>query len=310
MIVPIRQYSKQTTIMMKHILIILIVVFLYLNLVLVDSQMVSKLLDKSNDEVRKYWTKERMMNAKPMDLIHVDLHDRSPRKLEINFSNKTERVPRSDYTKMPYKPTGRFFFIVDGDAYSCSSQSVGMNITLNAGHCLSDGRGEFFDEFLFCPQYYKGECPKGKFVGEKVVVAKEWHEKSDLARDFGFVRYGKNEEGKVLGKVVGSFRIVVDLPRNNTCIAMGFPANHGHAEVLVRSFGKQTKGHDEFKPPTTKFPSTMTFGSSGGGWAIQSRYNNRLNGLVSYGNPSQDPYHFYGPYFDMRVTELKKEVEK
>lgn len=34
----------------------------------------------------------------------------------------------------------------------------------------------------------------------------------------------------------------------------------------------------------------------------------KVNGNVSYGNPTQDPNHFYGPYFDAEVKKLRESL--
>jgi hypothetical protein len=54
----------------------------------------------------------------------------------------------------------------------------------------------------------------------------------------------------------------------------------------------------------------MTFGSSGGPWAVQEVDTDKdeVNGLVSYGNPSADPNNFYGPYFDDQIKTLYEEA--
>lgn len=53
----------------------------------------------------------------------------------------------------------------------------------------------------------------------------------------------------------------------------------------------------------------MTYGSSGGPWIIISTDKVRkVNGNVSYGNPSLDPNHFYGPYYDVEVKNLEKQL--
>ena len=70
---------------------------------------------------------------------------------------------------------------------------------------------------------------------------------------------------------------------------------------MIQSTGQQTMGHTSRVPPTVKFPSKMTYGSSGGPWIItsteeDSKAPSKVNGNVSYGNPAQDPNNFYGPY--------------
>lgn len=255
-----------------------------------------------DNEILNFWTRDKMLQAKPMSLIMID---KDPLK-KTSFINQTIEVPKEDYSKLPFESTGKFFFTFNGESYSCTANSLDKNIIITAGHCVSDGRGSFFKDFMFCPQYYLGECRKGKYPGNKVVTTDEWHRNFYLAKDYSFIKVGKNERNEELSMNVKPLKLVINLPRDQHCIALGYPSNIGGSEKMVQSIGKQSLGHSDFKPPTVRFPSMMTFGSSGGCWSLNNSF---INSIVSYGS-SRDPNHFYGPYFDQDVEKLKKQLDE
>lgn len=255
-----------------------------------------------NIDILRFWNKERMLKAKPMDLIMID---KEPFQKTIS-KNETIEVPKEYYSKLPFESSGRFFFTHNGESYSCSANLVDKTIIMTAGHCVSSGRGSFFKDFMYCPQYYLGECPKGKYPGNKVVVTSEWHNTFYLGKDYSFLKLGNNERNDSVSKFVNPLKIIKNLERNQECVALGYPANIGGGEKMVQSIGKQSMGHTEYDPPTVRFPSTMTFGSSGGGFTLNQ---NMINSLVSYGS-SRDPEHLYGPYFDDQVENLKRKLDE
>jgi hypothetical protein len=234
-------------------------------------------MDLSQEKgVDAFWTKERMLSAKPMDLIISD--EVVAIKGEIQFAafNGTRENPTPN--KYPYATAGRLFF--------------------------STGRGRYYTQFSFCPQHKDGVCPEGRFTGAKVVTFARWHNGADLGRDVAFVKVSAGLESKV-----GSVEVAVNLPRTQTCDALGYPGNIGGGRRMIISSGVQSMGHTTRNPPTVKFPSRMTYGSSGGPWIIKSADAKRkVNGNVSYGNPTADPNNFYGPYFDTEVANLLKTV--
>ena len=73
---------------------------------------------------------------------------------------------------------------------------------------------------MFCPQHRDGECPKGRFVGEKMVTFDKWHRTSDLGRDVAFIKVNSG-----LVSAVGFVTVATDLPRSQKCVALGYPGN-------------------------------------------------------------------------------------
>jgi len=206
----------------------------------------------------------------------------------------------------PFSTAGRLFFTTPRGSSSCSASSVGNDTILTAGHCVS-ASGRYYTNFIFCVQHRDGECPRGRFTGLKAITFARWHNGGDLARDVAFIKVSAGLE-----RAVGHVTVAVDLPRTQNCDALGFPGNIGGGRRMIQSTGRQSMGHTNRNPATVKFPSKMTYGSSGGPWIIQGTEkkngSRRVNGNVSYGNPNTDPNNFYGPYFDKDVKALQNSI--
>jgi V8-like Glu-specific endopeptidase len=50
---------------------------------------------------------------------------------------------------MPYKLTGKVFFVQEGKNYVCSASAAGNNAILTAGHCVSNGKGVYHTVSVF-----------------------------------------------------------------------------------------------------------------------------------------------------------------
>jgi hypothetical protein len=74
-----------------------------------------KVKDDSHDLI-KFWTRERMMNARPMDLpVLQDFKN-----IKTNASTKATTIVNVAYSTMPYKAAGRIFFSTATGGASCS----------------------------------------------------------------------------------------------------------------------------------------------------------------------------------------------
>jgi hypothetical protein len=74
-----------------------------------------KIKDDSHDII-KFWTRERMMNARPMDLpVLQDFKN-----FKTNTSTKATTIVNVAYSTMPYKAAGRIFFSTSTGGASCS----------------------------------------------------------------------------------------------------------------------------------------------------------------------------------------------
>jgi hypothetical protein len=68
------------------------------------------------DDVLKFWTTERMMNAIPMDMPVL----KDFKNLKSKSSIKATSIVSVAYSTMPYKTAGRLFFTTAAGGASCT----------------------------------------------------------------------------------------------------------------------------------------------------------------------------------------------
>jgi hypothetical protein len=106
----------------------------------------------TEENIKEFWDKEKMKSAKPFPLLLYNLSSPKLKNQKNHLYEHTEIVPLEEYPNSVYKTSGKFFFEFQGELYSCSGTSVGNKIVLTAGHCISTGKGQYYEKFLFCPQ--------------------------------------------------------------------------------------------------------------------------------------------------------------
>jgi hypothetical protein len=93
---------------MKFILIIIFVILVNCDVKIIDHKL--KKTHESDAEyiqsVKNFWTKERMLNAKPID-IRINSQIKESHSKRISY---TDYVPNSFYPITPYKMVGKIFF--------------------------------------------------------------------------------------------------------------------------------------------------------------------------------------------------------
>ena len=139
---------------MKLIIVALCVLVVALNANFIE-EVVSETQLKS---VEKYWTKENIASATPMEMPVVDLKSMKLSKLTAKSveGGNTKPVP-TPYRNRPHIYTGKllfqtargrclFFFFLTNYFFlaSCTASAVGGNIVITAGHCLWGVRNFFF----------------------------------------------------------------------------------------------------------------------------------------------------------------------
>jgi len=184
---------------------------------------------------------------------------------EDHFVNTRECEQSRSY---PFSACGKVFM---GQGW-CSGSHVGEGIIMLAGHCVSDGRGNFGRQFTFCPGYNSG-CP-AQFHAVRVITFREYHNGGDFAKDIAFLR--------VQGNPGQGLNIIANHNRAMMVDAVGYPNNIGGGQRMICTSNPMAEGNRQHKPVSVQLRSAMTQGSSGGPW-IANR--NGVASLVSHGMP-------------------------
>jgi hypothetical protein len=257
--------------------------------------------------VARYWTPERMRNARPLDLavdasgearIRVGAPERSFAGASF-LAVTTPDVP-------PFSFNGRIFIRRGKLAGYCSGTAINSptrQLVLTAGHCINsgreDGKSSVWSDYLqFVPAYSGGVAPFGAFVARRkeIRAPKQWTKHGNPSFDLGAFLTLPNSEGvNVADAVGGGATIVTDLSRHQTFRTFGYPGKATRMQSCTSPYiGDDLLSNPFPGPPTLGIRCHWAPGASGGGWLIAD--GTQINGLNAYLHLNNKSRTF-GPYF-------------
>lgn len=306
----------------------------------------------SISQAKRYWTSQRLQNAKTVlpqlsasgRITSVQTEEPSgstvsapstvPRKrqpqkalsswlapmskaLQALFSFQRYSVSLDDYTQTPEQAVGKLFFTQNGTDYVCSASAVNSTnkrLVWTAGHCVSDGEGNFSTNVLFIPAYQSGTDnaePYGRWSACQLFTTTAWHQRENYGRDLGAIEACDNSNSEKLHDVVGSLGYLANARRRQTWRIFGYPAESPfdgtRMIACISPFGQRDSS---VSPATNGVGCDMTGGSSGGPWLANYATDetgdnvNQINGNTSYGYSDQ-PNVLYSPYFGNAFVNLR-----
>ncbi len=259
------------------------------------------------ERVARYWTPERMRNARPLDLV---VGAGGEARLRVGPAEAAGAgasfLAVSTPDIAPYSFSGRIF-IRRGDVSGyCSGTAIDSptrQLVLTAGHCINSGRegGErtiWSDYLQFVPAYSGGVAPFGSFVARrsKIFASKQWTKHGNPDFDLGAFLALPNARGENLADAVGGgATIVTDVSRYQTFRTFGYPGKVTRMQSCTSPYvGDDLLSNPLPGPPTLGIRCHWAPGASGGGWLIGDTTEiNGLNAYLHYRKKS----HTYGPYF-------------
>jgi V8-like Glu-specific endopeptidase len=244
-----------------------------------------------------------------------------PVDLKYPFPYTRGFVSYDKYTQYPHKTIGKIFFtkVSDGKDYVCSGSAVNSTnkrLIVTAGHCVSDGKGNFHKNVIFVPAYNPNNSsssqrePYGRWSSCYLTTRSAWHSKGDFGQDIGMIKACDKGTSKLHDKI-GYLGYKANVSRNQTWNAFGYPqAAPFDGKKLTYCKAAYATSDTQFSPDTIGIGCDMTGGSSGGPWILnytpgQSGSFNYINGLNSYKYDSQ-PKAMYSPYFGNEFLDLRK----
>ena len=254
--------------------------------------------DETRAQVVRYWTFERMKRAKPAERVA----GQTPKAKPAGGSNPAT----STEVPLPYPSAeGKVFFTSNsGVNYVCSGSAVvstNLSVVWTAGHCVNEGPGAFFKNFMFVPAYRDGAAPYGKFAAPTLLTTSGWQENGEFGVDVGAAVVGTNESGQSLSAAVDELPLAFNSPRNQTYSLYGYPAARKFSGQRMRVCNTAWSMNDTSATPATMgVPCDMTGGSSGGGWVTTT---GAVASVISYGYSSLKKVLF-GPHQETEALQL------
>ena len=242
---------------------------------------------QSSAAVARYWTAERMKGAVPAELGSRPL-SAVPKAGKGGGSSTVA----STEVPLPYPSAyGKVFFTSNtGVNYVCSGSalvSANESLVWTAGHCVNEGPGAYYKNFLFVPAYRDGNAPYGKFAASQLLTTSGWQSSGQWGVD--------------LGAAVAEAPIVFNAPRNQAYRLYGYPAAQKFSGQRLRVCQTAWSMDDGSATPATMgVGCDMTGGSSGGPWVTAG---GAVASVVSYGYRSLSNVLF-GPHLELEAQSL------
>jgi V8-like Glu-specific endopeptidase len=275
---------------------------------------------QSDEEIRGFWTPERIADAKPAPMPspelpfvpeagtegaapsgpHVTTPGRPPSVLIPPSSEQvapvqeqaagagpvpaakgtsglyytsTRLIPVNAVTQYPYVTAGKLLYTKPGQAggFSCTASMISYRLLLTAGHCLNDGNGTFFQNFMFIPAFNNGTGPYGTWTWNTVFITQTWADGGGTvpnAADYGILvlndRALIGEPVRRLGDYVGFLGTATLSLAPNDLVILGYPCNLDNANMMHQVFSGQSSV--PFFGNIARYGDDMEQGSSGGPW--------------------------------------------
>lgn len=261
---------------------------------------VAQVSPESSEKVVRYWTAARMKQAVPAPRASRPVPAAKPTQGGTTSSAASAEVPQ------PYPSAyGKVFFTSNsGVNYVCSGTAVlsaNESVVWTAGHCVNEGPGAFYKNFLFVPAYRDGAAPYGKFAGTTLLTTSGWQASGEWGVDVGAAVVGTNASGQTLSDAVAEASVVFNAPRNQAYRLYGYPAAKKFSGQRMRVCQTSWLMDDTFATPDTMGASCdMTGGSSGGAWVTAT---GAVASVVSYGYSSLRNVLF-GPHLETEAQSL------
>jgi hypothetical protein len=180
-------------------------------------------------QILAHWTPERMRAAKSAPVLaekrsaQPQSHNGPARSAPgftgsasgITGSAKTPAMaPLADLTQsqvwtahgqMPASTVGKLYFDEPDGAYECTASvitSANKNLIWTAGHCVTDGAGNWYTNWLFVPDYADGNRPLGSWAATSASAPTGYVDGADQDYDLAALKVVPN--GANLADVTGA----------------------------------------------------------------------------------------------------------
>lgn len=286
-------------------------------------------------QVRDFWTPERMREAVPLsgemtDTALVKAKDK-PSKPDRPGKGEGDGVAGAPWTGGGdvVRTNGVLFFLLDGTPYTCSAsvvEAANESTVVTAGHCLHNGQGddpENYAEFVeFVPGIPDGSgggtftAPADEWVASHMLATDEWVASGDTDYDVGMIVV-RQVGGASLADTIGAapgIRFFDDLPAEPVDVhAFGYPTSKPYSGAELAYCAGTPADEPERGTDALRLECNMGSGSSGGPWleGFGSDRGNPLGVMVavtSFGY-EKDKKGIYGPYFGAEALEVYQAAE-
>jgi hypothetical protein len=109
--------------------------------------------------------------------------------------------------RMPASTVGKLYFSTAGGNAECTASVVASgnhSMIWTAGHCVTDGAGHWYSNFLFVPDYYNGNWPYGSWAWKSASTPTAYFNGGNLDFDLAAISLWPQSNGRKVADVTGS----------------------------------------------------------------------------------------------------------
>ena len=171
----------------------------------------------------------------------------------------------------PYRTTGKLFFNVGSGTAYCTASVISKRVIVTAGHCVSDGNGNFYTNFIFVPATFNGSAPYEMWNWGLVTTTTTWHNGGGgvpNAADYAMIVLQDRDVpagGTIrrIGDVTGTLGWATGSCGSNHLHMLGYPGNVFNGQKPAISMAQTWRN---ILPLNCEYGNPQTFGASGGPW--------------------------------------------
>jgi V8-like Glu-specific endopeptidase len=169
------------------------------------------------------------------------------------------------------RTTGKIFFTLSGTDYVCSGSSVASansDVAVTAGHCVTDGSGNWATNWTFVPGYSNGNAPYGSFTARRFFVASQWTTSANEDYDVAFAALNTASPDGVpvhVVSAVGGMGVAFGTQEGQVD-AFGYPSEPPYNGASLYYCAGGTSPDPYHATSDMGLDCAMTEGSSGGPW--------------------------------------------
>jgi hypothetical protein len=174
------------------------------------------------------------------------------------------------YKAYPYGTVGHLFFTEPSGDYQCSASVIRANVIATAGHCVNDGSGHYFKNWVFYPGETGTVKPYGAWTWSNADTTSAWYSGGGGVpneQDDALIILKTRTIGGVVHKVAdytGYLGYEFNAPIPNSVTQLGYPCNLDGCSDPVATYAQVSSG-----PSNTYLWGSATQGGGSGGPIIQ-----------------------------------------
>lgn len=207
-------------------------------------------------------------------------------------------TPTSASSVYPYRAVGKLFFTTPNGNATCSGAVIAPRVVLTAGHCVHNGKGNWYSNFMFVPAFSNGSAPYSSWTSTYMASTGTWVNGGGTvpnSADWAMIEIADQSVSgttQSLGRVTGwlGFLTLSTMPNHSTIL--GYPTAFDNGQLMHQVSAQSSVA---VAPNNAEYGSDMGSGAGGGPW-IQNfgaassgqsgglnAVRNRIVGVTSYG---------------------------